>query len=224
MTSLPRPTTELTADEARRIALRAQGFLGAPDRRSGVRGVLRHLGAVQLDTISVLARSHELIPYARLGAVGRTTVDNAYWTTAPPGAPSARPHAFEYWSHAACILPIEEWPHFAFRRRAYRARPHWNHQLPDDAYDRVIKQLRTEGPLTATELGGAKRTSEWWDWSGEKVAVERALMYGEVVCVERRGWKRVSAPAGRAIAHTLLPDEPDGAECPRPLVGRAGAS
>src|SRR5688572_29753151 len=127
MTSLPRPTTELTADEARRIALRAQGFLGAPDRRSGVRGVLRHLGAVQLDTISVLARSHELIPYARLGAIGRTTVDKAYWTAASTGAPPSRPHAFEYWSHAACILPIEEWPHFAFRRRAYRARPLWNH-------------------------------------------------------------------------------------------------
>ncbi|BBC33665.1 uncharacterized protein SGFS_049590 [Streptomyces graminofaciens] len=213
MTPLPRPTTELTADEARRIALRAQGFLGAPDRRSGVRGVLRHLGAVQLDTISVLARSHELIPYARLGAVGRTTVDKAYWTDV---------HAFEYWSHAACILPIEEWPHFAFRRRAYRSRPQWSHQLPDGAYDRVIKQLRAEGPLTATELGGAKRTSEWWDWSGEKVAVERALMYGEVVCVERRGWKRVYDLAERAVPEPLLHDELDDAECLRRLVRLAG--
>src|SRR5690349_24374961 len=74
----PAGTLTLSTDQARRIALRAQGFLGAPDRRSGVRGVLRHLGAVQLDTISVLARSHELIPYARLGAVGRRTVEEAY--------------------------------------------------------------------------------------------------------------------------------------------------
>ncbi|SPF07323.1 winged helix-turn-helix domain-containing protein [Streptomyces sp. MA5143a] len=221
MTPLPPPMTELTADEARRIALRAQGFLGAPDRRAGVRGVLRHLGAVQLDTISVLARSHELVPYARLGAMGRTTVDQAYWATAPDGAPP-RPHAFEYWSHAACILPIEEWPHFAFRRRAYRARPQWGHELPDGAYDRVIKQLRDEGPLTATELGGAKRTSEWWDWSGEKVAVERALMYGEVVCVERRGWKRVYDLAERAVPTELLHDELDDTECLRRLVRLAG--
>ncbi|MGX1270362.1 winged helix-turn-helix domain-containing protein [Streptomyces phaeoluteigriseus] len=219
----PPPATELTADEARRIALRAQGFLGTPDRRAGVRGVLRHLGAVQLDTISVLARSHELIPYARLGAVGRTTVENAYWKPTP-GTPEARPHAFEYWSHAACILPIEEWPHFAFRRRAYRARPHWNHTLPEGTYDQVIKQLRTEGPLTATELGGAKRTSEWWDWSGTKVAVERALMYGEVVCVERRGWKRVYDLAERAIPADLLHDELDDTECLRRLVGLAGRS
>ena len=215
----PRPTTDLSADDARRIALRAQGFLGMPDRRAGVRGVLRHLGAVQLDTISVLARSHELIAYARLGAVGRKTVEHAYWKTA-----SAQPHSFEYWSHAACILPVEEWPHFAFRRRAYRSRPHWNHDLPEGTYDQVIKQLRAEGPLTATELGGAKRTSEWWDWSGAKVAVERALMYGEVVCVERRGWKRVYDLAERAIPDTLLHDELDDTECLRRLVRLAGQS
>jgi hypothetical protein len=224
MTSLPRPTAELSADEARRIALRAQGFLGAPDRKGGVRGVLRHLGAVQLDTISVLARSHELIPYARLGAVGRKTVDSAYWTPAADGVSPARPHAFEYWSHAACILPVEEWPHFAFRRRAYRARPHWHHELPDGTYDQVIKQLKTEGPLTATDLGGAKKTSEWWDWSGTKVAVERALMYGEVVCTERRGWKRVYDLAERAIPDALLHDEMDDKECLRRLVRLAAQS
>ncbi|MEU1341871.1 crosslink repair DNA glycosylase YcaQ family protein [Streptomyces sp. NPDC005827] len=224
MTTLPRPTAALSADEARRVALRAQGFLGAPDRRSGVRGVLRHLGAVQLDTISVLARSHELIPYARLGSVGRRTVEDAYWTTGSAGASPTSPHAFEYWSHAACILPIEEWPHFAFRRRAYRDRPHWGHELPDGVYDQVIKQLRTEGPLTATELGGAKKTSEWWDWSGTKVAVERALMYGEVVCVERRGWKRVYDLAERAVPRALLHDELDDTECLRRLVRLAGQS
>ncbi|WP_030746058.1 winged helix-turn-helix domain-containing protein [Streptomyces sp. NRRL S-31] len=215
MTTLPRPLTTLTADDARRIALRAQGLLGAPDRRAGVRGVLRHLGAVQLDTISVLARSHELVPYARLGAVGRPAVEAAYWTDT---------HAFEYWSHAACLLPIEEWPHFAFRRRAYRDRPHWHHELPAGAYEQVIKQLRAEGPLTATELGGAKKTNDWWDWSGTKVAVERALMYGEVVCVERRGWKRVYDLAERAVPDALLHDELDDIECLRRLVRLAGES
>ncbi|MFI6641682.1 winged helix-turn-helix domain-containing protein [Streptomyces sp. NPDC050504] len=209
-------TMELSADEARRIALRAQGFLGAPDRRAGARGVLRHLGAVQLDTISVLARSHELIPYARLGAVPRAAVEEAYWSPAP------EPHAFEYWSHAACILPVEEWPHFAFRRRAYRDRPQWHHDLPDAAYKAVISQLRAEGPLTATELGGAKNGGEWWDWSESKVAVERALMYGEVVCTERRGWKRVYDLAERAIPERFLSQDPSDAECLRRLVRLAG--
>ncbi|MFE1907810.1 winged helix-turn-helix domain-containing protein [Streptomyces gardneri] len=213
MTTAPRPAAELSADEARRIALRAQGFLGAPDRRAGVRGVLRALGQVQLDTISVLARSHELIPYARLGAVGRTTVEDAYWTGA---------HAFEYWSHAACILPVEEWPHFAFRRRAYRDRPHWGHELSSGAYDKVIDQLRDQGPLTATELGGAKNKGEWWDWSDSKIAVERALMHGEVVVTERRSWKRVYDLAERAIPQELLHDDLDDTECVRRLVRQAG--
>src|SRR3984885_13918500 len=69
----------LSADEVRRLTLYAQGFLGAAARRGGVAGVLRRVSAVQLDTISVLARSHELVAYARLGPVGRDTVERAYW-------------------------------------------------------------------------------------------------------------------------------------------------
>ncbi|MEU6759091.1 crosslink repair DNA glycosylase YcaQ family protein [Streptomyces sp. NPDC046685] len=212
MTSL-----SLSADEARRIALRAQGFLGAPDRRGGVRGVLRHLGAVQLDTISVLARSHELIPYARLGAVGRDTVEKAYWSDR---------HAFEYWSHAACILPIEEWPHFAFRRRARRARGHRWHVLQDKERSTraVLDRLKADGPLTSTELGGAKNGGEWFEWSETKIAVEWLLDTGEVVCSERRGWKRVYDLPERAVPDALLHDDLDDHECLRRLVALAGRS
>ncbi|MFJ2808330.1 winged helix-turn-helix domain-containing protein [Kitasatospora sp. NPDC087271] len=212
----PPPVTVLSADEARRIALRAQGLLGAPDRRAGVRGVLRHLGAVQLDTISVLARSHELVPYARLGAVGRPAVEPAYW-----GAGTS----FEYWSHAACILPVEEWPLFAFRRRRYRERGHlWGHQVTPETYRHVLDKLRAEGPLTSTELGGAKKTAEWWDWSDTKVAVERALAFGDVVCTERRSWKRVYALAEQAIPEALFGQDRTDRECVRTLVAQAGAA
>ncbi|WP_405013090.1 winged helix-turn-helix domain-containing protein [Kitasatospora sp. NBC_01539] len=209
-------TVMLSADQARRIALRAQGLLGAPDRRAGVRGMLRHLGAVQLDTISVLARSHELVPYARLGAVGRPAVEQAYW-----GAETT----FEYWSHAACILPMEEWPLFAFRRRAYRGRGNlWGHQVSPGTYRQVLDRLRAEGPLTSTGLGGAKRTAEWWDWSDTKIAVERALAFGDVVCTERRGWKRVYALAEQAVPAELFGLEPTDEECLRRLVAQSGAA
>ncbi|MFC8451938.1 winged helix-turn-helix domain-containing protein [Kitasatospora sp. NPDC057223] len=208
--------TTLSADEARRIALRAQGLLGAPDRRAGVRGVLRHLGAVQLDTISVLARSHELIPYARLGAVGRPDVEAAYWG----GGTS-----FEYWSHAACVLPVEEWPLFAFRRRQYRGRGNlWGHQVTPQTYRHVLDKLRAEGPLTSTGLGGAKKTAEWWDWSDTKIAVERALAFGDVVCTERRSWKRVYDLAERAVPAGLFGREPSDHECLRTLVAQSGAA
>ncbi|MFD5399691.1 winged helix-turn-helix domain-containing protein [Streptomyces sp. NPDC127097] len=222
----PPPVTALSRDDARRMALRAQGLLGAPDRRAGVRGVLRHLGAVQLDTISVLARSHELVPYARLGAVGRPAVEAAYWTTAPAGAPAARPHSFEYWSHAACILPIEEWPHFAFRRRARRAKGHRWHVMEDSERScaAVLDRLTADGPLTTSELGGGRNGGEWWDWSETKIAVEWLLDTGQVVCTERRAWKRVYDLAERAVPDALLHDDLDDAECLRRLVAQAGAA
>ncbi|GEB53736.1 hypothetical protein SCA03_62870 [Streptomyces cacaoi] len=215
--ALPAPEVSLSSDEARRIALRAQGLLGAPDRRAGVRGVLRHLGAVQLDTISVLARSHELVPYARLGAVGRQAVENAYWTGG---------HSFEYWSHAACVLPIEEWPLFAFRRRAFRTRGHRWHRMRDkeSSCEAVRARLRAEGPLTTAGLGGGRNGGEWWDWSENKIAVEWLLDTGEVVVTERRGWKRVYDLAERAVPDELLHDDLDDHSCLRQLVRQAGTA
>ena len=91
----------------RLLTLRAQGLLGADSRRGGVPAMLRRLGAVQLDTISVAARSHELVAYARPGPVPRARIERAYWNPRQPAA-------FEYWSRAACILPLEEWPSYAF--------------------------------------------------------------------------------------------------------------
>jgi hypothetical protein len=210
--ALPEPVTALSADEARRIALRAQGLVGAPDRRGGVPAMLRALGAVQLDTISVLARSHELVAYARLGPVARERIEAAYWAGG----------AFEYWSHAASILPQTEWPWFAFRRRRYRARGKRWHDVHHAAVAAVRDRLRADGPLTTKELGGAKASSEWWDWSEAKIAVEWLLDVGEVACVERRGWRRVYDLAERAIPADLLRDEPTDAACLERLVGQAG--
>ncbi|MDX6738863.1 winged helix-turn-helix domain-containing protein [Actinocorallia sp. A-T 12471] len=205
---------ELSADQARRIALRAQGLMGTPDRRAGVPGVLRSLGAVQLDTISVLARSHELIPYARLGPVGRASVESAYWDGS----------AFEYWSHAACVIPMELWPLYSFRRRAYVARGHRWHRLEDldGAARKLLDRLRDEGPMTSGDFGGAKKGGPWWDWSESKVAMEWLLDIGEVACVERRGWRRVYDVASRVVPAELLDAAPDDATCLTELVRLAG--
>ncbi|HWF71964.1 MAG TPA: crosslink repair DNA glycosylase YcaQ family protein [Solirubrobacteraceae bacterium] len=211
--------TELSADEARRAALRAQGLLGGGaggGRRSGVPGMLGRLGAVQLDTISVLARSHELVAYARLGAVGRDAIERAYWSGG---------RAFEYWAHAACVLPVEQWPLFSFRRRWFRARGQRWHQVPEGVGDRVLERLRADGPLTATELGGAKRGGPWWDWSEVKVAVEWLLDIGEVVCTTRRGFRRLYDLPERALpAAALASDVLSDAECVRGLVEVSSAA
>jgi uncharacterized protein YcaQ len=210
--------TTLTASEARRAALRAQGLLGALGGRT-VPGLLRRLGAIQLDTISVLARSQELVPFARLGAVGRTSVHGAFWEPKGPGA--AR--AFEYWAHAACVLPAEDWPLFAFRRRSYRNRNDVWGTKPDGAAARgVLARLAADGPLTTTELGGARKTPGWWDWSDVKQAVEFLLACGEVVCVERRGWRRVYDLPERALPQAALHDDLTDRQCHVELVARAG--
>jgi len=174
--------------------------------------MLRRVGAVQLDTISVLARSHELVAYARLGPVGRHQVEQAYWH-------AERPAAFEYWAHAACVLPIEQWPYFAFRRRALQARGMRWHQSHRETCDKVLARLRAEGPLTATQLGGAKAGGPWWDWSDVKIAVEWLLDMGEVTCVRRTGWRRVYDLPERVLPGDLLNAEPSDAECIAYLAG-----
>jgi uncharacterized protein YcaQ len=181
-------------------------MIGADGRRGGVPGMLRRLGAVQLDTISVLARSHELVAYARLGPVGRAKVEQAYWHP-------RRPAAFEYWSHAACVLPIEEWPYYAFRRRFFRDRGLRWHQSHPDVCDQVLARIRAEGPLTATELGGAKKGGPWWDWSDTKIAVEWLLDTGDVICARRTGWRRVYDLPERVLPDGLAGIEPTDAAC-----------
>jgi uncharacterized protein len=204
----------LSADDARLITLHAQGLIGTASRRGGVPAMLRRLGAVQLDTISVLARSHELVAYARLGAIPRERVEKAYWS---PG----RATAFEYWSHAACVLPIEEWPSYAFRRRALQARGLRWHQSHENVCAEVLARLRAEGPLTATQLGGAKKGGEWWDWSDTKIAVEWLLDTGEVICARRTGWRRVYDLPERVVPAELLGADLSDSECVIRLVGAA---
>jgi uncharacterized protein YcaQ len=207
--------TDLTADEARRVILRAQGFVGADARRGGVHAMLRRLGAVQLDTISVLARSHELVAYARLGAVGRPTIERAYW--------DAPAQSFEYWCHAACILPIEHWPLYAFRRRAYRERRFRWHEVPDSV-DKLLEQVRDAGPLTTSDVGGAKNGGPWWDWSDSKIGLEWLLDIGEVVCSRRVGWRRTYDLAERVVPADLLAQDLSDEECIVRLAAIAGRS
>jgi uncharacterized protein len=196
----------LSPDEVRRITLRSQGFLGVGGRRGGVPGMLSRLGAVQLDTISVLARSHELVAYARLGPLDREKIEQAYWNPRVPAT-------FEYWSHAACILPLAEWAFHAFRRRWFRARGLRWHRVSETACKQILARLATDGPLTATELGGAKGGGPWWDWSEVKVAAEWLLDIGDVICARRTGWRRVYDLPQRVLPPDQLETDRTDEEC-----------
>ena len=206
---------EITADEARRLFLRAQGLIGPREREPGA--LLRRLGFVQLDTISVLARSHELVPYSRIGPISRAKIEAAYW--------SRPPVAFET-AGLAVVFPLEEWPYLSARRRWVAGRVHPRRKPERDAMEAVRQLIRERGPITSEDLGGARAKTPaskniWWHWSPLKIAVERLLALGEVACIERRGWRRVYDLADEVIPKRLRRDIDD-ETCRRHWLAKAG--
>jgi uncharacterized protein YcaQ len=199
-----------SAKQARELALHAQGLTNASSPKAAT-DVLQLLGAIQLDTISVLARSHELIYYARTPKVTRAEVESTLWSAAKPA------DTFEYWSHAACVLPTSMYPLFEFRRRSFARRGVRWHEVPSTKVLHDIKRQLADGPLNASELGGAKKAGDWWSWSETKVGVEWLLDIGEVVCTNRVGWRRQYCLTENAIASELL-TTPDDQDCLRELI------
>ena len=208
----------LSLEEARRVALRAQGLFGARVTAGGVPAMVRRLGAVQLDTISVLARSHELVAYARQGPIGSRRVEEAYW--------GPKSDTFEYWSHAACVVPLEDWPAYEFKRRA-QARPGQALARP-----RGCRQVVWRGAGPAARRGTADRQRAGRGQEGRAlVGLVRdedrgrvVVDVGELVCRQRRGFQRVYDLTERAVPDDLLAQEWTDDECAHRLVSAAGRS
>ena len=73
---------EVTANEARRLALAAQGFGDPRPKMPGARhlaALIRRLGLLQLDFVNVLVPSHYLVPFSRLGPYDRAALDRAIY-------------------------------------------------------------------------------------------------------------------------------------------------
>jgi uncharacterized protein len=201
-------TLELSNAHARGMAIAAQRLSGR--RHRDPLRLLEQLSAIQIDTISVIARSHELVAFSRLAPVRRADIVRAWWGSAS---------TFEYWAHAACVVPLELWPLFAWRRRRFAGR--WPARTREQ--EGILSRLRDLGPMTTADLGGARITPGWWEWTPVKTAVEQLLARGEVACVERRGFRRVYTLTERAIPDRLLAVELDDAACFAGLVSRAAA-
>src|SRR2546423_2552233 len=143
---------DLSAGEARRIGLAAQGFGGRLPRGAGgrpaLRRVLEHTQLFQMDSVNVLARAHYLPAFSRVGPYPTQTLDRMA---------QRRPRElFEYWAHEASLLPVGLQPLFRWRmeqahreawgsiRRIQREKPGY--------VARVLEEVRARGPLTASEV------------------------------------------------------------------------
>lgn len=180
---MPADRPEISASQARRIALHAQGFgdrrpQGRVDRRH-VRRVLDRIGLIQIDSVNVLVRSQEMPLFARLGPHPRDVLPRM----------AADVELFEYWCHEASLLPIDQWP--LMRWRMQRPDGVWSGVYAigrdDPGYvDAVRQEIRERGPLTAGELPepGPKARS-MWGWSRGKRALEHLFWAGEVTARRR---------------------------------------
>jgi uncharacterized protein YcaQ len=200
-TTLPR----ISASAARRIALAAQGFAeprpaGRVDRRH-LRRMVDRIGQIQIDSVNVLVRAHELPAFARLGPHRRGIIKD-----------STERHRdlFEYWGHAACLLPIATHP--LWRWRMERLRDRWRGDV--DRIERlrpgyaaaVLAEVRDRGPITAGELtdGGASK-GPWWGWADGKEVIEWLFWAGELSIAGRRnGFERVYDLTERVIPAEVL--------------------
>ena len=181
----------LSAGEARRIALAAQGLAGP--RPQGAQGrarllkTLDQLGVVQIDSVNVVSRTHYLPFFARLGVYPRELLDQTAWGVRPK-------RVAEYWSHEAALIPAGRHPLFRWRMEdARRGAGVWKgvaRFLRDrrDLVDRALEEVRDRGPISAGELElGEKRQGGWWGWSDAKRALECLFWAGELTTATRRG-------------------------------------
>ncbi|WP_411287377.1 DNA glycosylase AlkZ-like family protein, partial [Phenylobacterium sp.] len=181
-------TDTLTAGEARRISLAAQGLGARPDGDIGCRELLKiieRLGVVQIDSVNVVSRTHYIPAFSRLGAYPRALLEEVAW--------GKKPALFEYWAHEASLLPLASQPLFRWRMDDAREGVGvWKGvarflRERRDLVDRALEQVRDRGPLAASDLElGAKGAGGWWGWSEAKRAVECLFWAGELTTATRR--------------------------------------
>ncbi|MBL3700311.1 winged helix-turn-helix domain-containing protein [Leucobacter luti] len=210
----------LSAAEARRVALAAQGFSSAPRlrQRRPFDPALSRLHVLQIDSVNVFARSHYLPVFSRHGAYSAPALDRHLWDGG---------EFTEYWAHEAAFIPVADRPLFAWRMSEFRDRNRANGRAErlDRTISRVRDQLAERGPLFVRELeeGPREQRGPWWDWSDTKHAVELLFAQGEVVAAGREGFQRRYALADRALPAAALA-APDRAPAQRALVAQAARS
>ena len=188
---------KFSQEAARTMLLAAQGLNSLPESpatKHDVLGAVRRMEVLQIDSISVVARSPYLVLWSRLGSYEPRWLDELL----------AEGHLFEYWSHAACFLPIEDYG--LYRRLMLEGNEKslaWMEAHPD-ALERVMGRIREEGPVRSAEFARTDgKAGGWWEWKPEKRALEHLFAAGELMISHRENFHRVYDLRERVLANAL---------------------
>ena len=206
----------LSNEQARALALRAQG-IGQRSVSPPI-DVLRRLGVIQLDSVNVIARPQELVPFARIGPYRTVDMHRAIYQERG---------GFEYWGHEASWLPIDEFRYFLHRMGKRRGEPRgwWSEVRTKNAelYPLVLERIRGEGPLGSAAFADPRSVrGTWWDWKPAKLVLEDLFDRGELMCTNRSaGFARIYDLPERVLPGGLDLTDPGPAEASRHLMRRA---
>lgn len=197
--------------QLRRYVVAHQGYATRTRNATAtdVEAAIARLSAVQLDSISTVARSHRIVLSSRVGSY-------------PPGTVSellAAGRIFEYWAHEACLLPVETYPLFRAKMGVVDRWGMYVRTLRDhpEVVDRVLDAVRERGPLGARHFEGSG--GGMWDWKPEKAALEVLWDRGDLVVAGRPGFQRLYDLAERVLpADALAAPVPDESEYLRRLA------
>ncbi len=179
---MARRRTSLSASEARRVALAAQGFdrprPAAPTDTRHFRRVLHAIGVLQLDFVNVLMPAHFLMIWSRLGAYDRQRFERFLYDSR---------EFTEQWAHEASIVRVSDWPLLEYRRstwQPWKRNPLQTLVDPDGYLRRILEQVRADGGVTANDLPAAKsmKKSKPGDWHRpiQRWALEHHFGRGEL--------------------------------------------
>ena len=161
-----------------------------------MRATAARLGAIQIDSVNVLARAHYLPTFSRYGAYPMSALDDLA---------HRKKELFEYWGHAACFLPMELYPFLRWRMEGQVGAWAGLSRKRKDFIEAVYLEVVERGPMSAGEISiGGKSTGPWWGWSEGKLAIEFLFRQGRVAVAGRRNFERLYDLSERVFPKAVL--------------------